>query len=179
MHRLLLLISVLFIFPWLGYAQVYQWLDAQGSVHFSDAPPPEGSKARDVKEIRVPPISTVPAVKSAPVKMKDGQKTQASRYRRFAIVEPENDSAIRQNDGNVTIATSLEPALRPGDTITLFVDGKATVSGQETRFLLPNMDRGTHTLRAVVSDSAGKTLIASETVSFHLLRVSIINNPNP
>ena len=174
MYRQLLLISILLVCPWLCYAQVYQWLDAQGNVHFSDAPPPDGSKARDVKEITVPPISTVPAIKSAPAKTEDGQNTRASNYRRLAIVEPANDSAIRQNNGNVTIATSLEPALRPGDTITLFVDGEAIVTGREARFMLPNMDRGTHTLRAVVSDSAGKTLISSETVSFHLLRVSIL-----
>jgi hypothetical protein len=173
MRRQLLLIAILLICPWLGYSQVYQWLDGQGNVHFSDAPPPDGSKARDVKEITVPPISTVPAIKSAPVKITDGQKTRASPYRRFAIVEPANDSAIRHNDGNVMITTSLEPALKPRDTITLFVDGEATVSGRETRFLLPNVDRGTHTLRAVVSDSEGKSLISSETVSFHLLRVSI------
>ncbi len=66
------------------------------------------------------------------------------------------------------------PALKPGDTITFFVDGEATVTGREARFLLPDVARGTHTLRAVVSDSAGKTLISSETVSFHLLRVSIL-----
>jgi hypothetical protein len=173
MHRQLLLIAILLICPWLGHSQVYQWLDGQGNVHFSDAPPPGGSKARDVKEITVPPISTVPAITSAPVKMADGQNTRASPYRRFAIVEPANDSAIRHNDGNVTITTSLEPALRPGDTITFFVDGEATVTGREARLLLPNVDRGTHTLRAEVNDSEGKSLISSETVSFHLLRVSI------
>jgi hypothetical protein len=174
MPRQLLLIAILLICPWLGYAQVYQWLDARGNVHFSDAPPPGGSKAREVKEITVPPISTVPAIKSAPVKMADGQKTRTSPYRRFAIVEPANDKAIRQNAGNVAITTSLEPALRPGDTITLFVDGKATVTGREARLLLSNVDRGTHTLRAVVSDSEGKSLISSETVTFHLLRASIL-----
>ena len=174
MHRQLLLIAILLICPWFGYSQVYQWLDAQGNVHFSDAPPPGGSQAHDVKEITVPPISTVPTIQSAPVKMADGQKARASPYRRFAIVEPANDSAIRQNAGNVTITTSLEPALRLGDTITLFVDGEAAVTGREARLLLPNVDRGTHTLRAVVSDSEGKSLISSETVTFHLLRASIL-----
>jgi hypothetical protein len=47
-----------------------------------------------------------------------------------------------------------------------------------TVFQLHNVDRGTHSLQAVVLDQAGRTVESSPSVSFHLLRRFVVR-PKP
>lgn len=44
MRRMLLLFLALLLFAPLASAQVYRWVDAKGTVHFSQTPPPLGVK---------------------------------------------------------------------------------------------------------------------------------------
>lgn len=43
MHRLLIAVALLLLAP-LATAQVYKWTDAHGTVHYSEAPPTQGTK---------------------------------------------------------------------------------------------------------------------------------------
>ena len=43
MHRLLIAVTLLLLAP-LATAQVYKWTDAHGTVHYSEAPPAQGTK---------------------------------------------------------------------------------------------------------------------------------------
>ncbi|HZX72407.1 MAG TPA: DUF4124 domain-containing protein [Rhodanobacter sp.] len=43
MHRLLIAVALLLLAP-LATAQVYKWTDAKGTVHYSEAPPTQGTK---------------------------------------------------------------------------------------------------------------------------------------
>ncbi len=43
MHRLLIAMALLLLAP-LATAQVYKWTDANGTVHYSEAPPTQGTK---------------------------------------------------------------------------------------------------------------------------------------
>lgn len=43
MHRLLIAVALLLLAP-LATAQVYKWTDANGTVHYSEAPPAQGTK---------------------------------------------------------------------------------------------------------------------------------------
>jgi hypothetical protein len=43
MHRLLIAVALLLLAP-LATAQVYKWTDASGTVHYSEAPPAQGTK---------------------------------------------------------------------------------------------------------------------------------------
>lgn len=44
MRRMLLVFMALLLFAPLASAQVYRWVDAKGTVHFSQTPPPPGMK---------------------------------------------------------------------------------------------------------------------------------------
>jgi hypothetical protein len=60
MHRLLIAIALLLVAP-LAAAQAYKWKDANGTVHYSDAPPPEGTKFSKVTTSgTVEPLATTP-----------------------------------------------------------------------------------------------------------------------
>ncbi len=43
MHRSLIAVALLLLAP-LATAQVYKWTDASGTVHYSEAPPAQGTK---------------------------------------------------------------------------------------------------------------------------------------
>ena len=43
MHRSLIAVALLLLAP-LATAQVYKWTDASGTVHYSEAPPTQGTK---------------------------------------------------------------------------------------------------------------------------------------
>ena len=47
MHRLLIAVTLMLLAP-LATAQVYKWTDAHGTVHYSEAPPAQGTKYNKV-----------------------------------------------------------------------------------------------------------------------------------
>ena len=87
--------------------------------------------------------------------------------------------SIRDNAGNVNVDVSLEPALRSGDKIDLLLDGQSVGGGNKTAITLTDMERGTHSLQALVKDASGKVVARSNTVTFTLQRRSVILQPPP
>ncbi|MCI0401806.1 MAG: DUF4124 domain-containing protein [Gammaproteobacteria bacterium] len=153
-------------------AAVYRWVDENGNVVYSDKPQPgaEAIEMREIQTIQAPPVAPITAKEVPPPPEFPG-------YEQVAIVSPENDAAVRENAGNVTVTVALEPALQTtlGHRIALFVDGaQVSEPGTATQFSLINMDRGTHTLEAKVIDSDGKAIASSPPSEFHLLRHSIL-----
>ena len=177
MHKLFLIASLLF-WPLSVCGEIYRWIDDQGNLHLSNIKPAEETEIRDLQKIVVPPTQTVPAFKP-PTTPTTAKQTVASKnpYKNFVILSPEHDTSIRNNAGNLTIITQLEPALRANDTVTLYLDDEPIAVGQQTSFPLFHVDRGTHTIHAAVSDKTGTSLITSAPVTFHLLRVSILRKP--
>jgi hypothetical protein len=65
MHRSLIVLALLSLAP-LASAQVYKWTDAHGTIHYSEAPPAEGTSFKKVKangsaEPLAPPAAPTPA----------------------------------------------------------------------------------------------------------------------
>jgi hypothetical protein len=162
-------------------SEVYRWQDAQGNTVFSDTPPGKGQARGGTQRIELPPAQTMPAFKPPPPSPAPQGTSVASAarvtYERFAIVSPEADSATRNNAGNLNIETVLEPPLQAGDYVVLYLDGQAVAEGPQTTFQLFHVDRGTHTVHAVVRDGEHRSVIATKPLSFTLLRVSVLTNP--
>jgi hypothetical protein len=75
----------------------------------------------------------------------------------------------------------VNPIPHDGDKAFLLLDG-ARVANFPTAggpFTLSNIDRGQHTLQAVVQDESGKLLCQSANVSFTVLQASVLNPANP
>jgi hypothetical protein len=63
-----LLLILLLALPLAVAAQVYKWTDSSGTVHFSDSPPPQGTKYTNVKTSRsaaATPVAGTPAPAAA------------------------------------------------------------------------------------------------------------------
>lgn len=143
---------------------IYRSYDAEGNPVFSDEPMPD-SESFEIREIQ-----TVPA-ENAEFEYTRKEKTEDVKYTRLDILYPENDTSVRENAGNLTVTIESEPALRPGHSAHLYLDGVEVAAGSQTSFSLENLDRGTHTLSASIR-AGEKPIIESDTVTFTLHRHS-------
>jgi hypothetical protein len=156
-------------------AEVFRRVGPDGEVYFSDTPAP-GSERVDLGSAQTVNLSN--ARQSA----RPGQPTAKAEkdestpgYAQFEIVKPSYGQGVRANGGSVTVYLSLQPALRPGDTIELLVDGEDGVmihSGDVLNFNLSDMSRGSHTVSARVKSQRGERLIETGPVRFYVLRVA-------
>lgn len=171
--RFAILVLLTVLLPAANATEVYRSVDKNGNVVFSDKP------SKGAEKIEIPDAQTVKAPSAGPFKYTAPPKNPGPRYSKVAITQPGNDEAVRQNNGDITIHIAVSPSLRPGDVITLDMDGNEVASGTTTTVALKNVDRGTHTLQASVVSQDGQTWASSDTVTFHLLRYSSIKPKHP
>ncbi|GMQ76721.1 MAG: DUF4124 domain-containing protein [Gammaproteobacteria bacterium] len=155
--------------------KVFRVVQPDGTVLFTDVPPPD----RPATQIEVPPLNTTaplaPPAKSVPRSVASEQEG----YDEFRISRPGDGETIRDNGGNVNVDLSLKPRLRAGHKIDLLLDGRSIGGGKATAITLTDMDRGAHSLQAVVKDAAGQVVARSKSITFTLQRRSVILQPGP
>jgi len=101
-------------------ATVYKWVDENGVTHFSDQPHENAQKV----ELKAPqtfsaPKTSAPAQSSRP----SPPRGPAEKiYQTFGMSEPTNDH-VYMNTDTVSAVTSATPAVRPGDTVLVTMDG--------------------------------------------------------
>lgn len=180
------LVFTMLLPPALSHAKIYKTVDEDGNVAYSDTPPANVEvRAESTVELEInntynaeqstPVPTTNPTKGSRPgdIVSADNSATPANpstAYQTIAITAPAADANLRSNSGNVTLSISLQPGLVPGDQVRFFLDGKPVGTVTGTSLSLTNIDRGTHTLAAVVIDGAGKPRISSNTSSFSIQR---------
>jgi uncharacterized protein DUF4124 len=147
-------------------AEVYRSVDKNGNVVFTDQPSP------DAELIELDELQTIDAPSTGNFEYTPPPEKPAPRYSAVTIISPQNDVAIRDNAGNVTVNIATQPDLRSSDELVLFMDGKEIILGKSTAKALTALDRGTHQLRAAIRDANGRILQSSPSVIFHLLRQS-------
>lgn len=98
--------------------------------------------------------------------------------RDLQLMTPKHDQAIRANNGEVTIIFKARPALQKGERLVLYLNDRQKMAGEQTHFTLSQLDRGTHTVFGVWQDRKGNTLAKSKSVTFHVLRFSILHPRN-
>lgn len=161
-------------------AKIYSWKDANGKVVYGDNPP-EHNKAKEVETQEltiVPGYSETPAAVPEDSSQEKKEEEESPGYESFTVSYPAADEAIRANDGNLTASFALSPGLKASDQVFIYLDGKkVNEGGKALTASFTNLDRGSHSIFAVVRNDNGDVLINSDTVTFHVLRNSIILNP--
>ena len=147
-------------------ATVYKWVDEQGVVHYSDQPHPN-AQAVDLKSAQTYK-STGTATSPSAGAAANAQPTAS--YRLCELYRPENDEVFLNTD-TVVAKVRLDPQLRPGDRIAIGLDGKRVQTGSSTDATL-KVERGSHSLTAVVEDSQGKAMCTTPNVTFHVRQPS-------
>ncbi len=169
MYRIICLIA-LCLLSQLNLAEIYQSVDDKGNIIYSDQ---ASDKAEPVK---LPKANTLPAVKVPPQESKSVAEPsdETFRYRRLAISSPAHDSGIEGGTGNIAVSVSAKPSLQKQHKIRLLMDGKSQQESNSTHFQINNVDRGSHSLQAIIVDEAGKTLKTSSTITVHVFRPSVM-----
>jgi len=156
-------------------AAVYKWVQPDGSVMYSDRAPVENAAPTDlpaIQEIKMPPPP--PPSTDTTADNNQSQQTQNVEYTKMTIAEPADNSTFRSNGGQVNVKLELEPALQEGDSVAIILDGKEIGQGKSTTLSLSNIDRGSHTLQAVVKNAQGSTMISATPITFTLQRTSLL-----
>ncbi|WP_269844420.1 DUF4124 domain-containing protein [Paraferrimonas haliotis] len=166
------LIVLLLFFSFFSSATVYRWVDENGKVHYSDEPK-EGTNAEQVQlkpnssiQLSPPPSAADTATTETPA--------QPVEYK-IAIVSPENQATIRENNGNFSVQVEVEPKLDSSLKMALSLNGNTYSVPQRTNlFRLVNIDRGEHKLSVRIIDQNGKVLASSQETTVYLHRASML-----
>lgn len=172
----LVLIALLCSVGTAGADGIYRWENKDGSVTYSDQPPPASADGGKLEPEELPPLQVVPAIElpAEPAPAAESTNDISDSYEQFSITQPHANTAVRANDGNVAIAVDLKPALRTsaGHRIHVYLDGSQAAQGEQSSFSLSSLDRGVHTAHAEVRDKGGNILASTGAVSFTVLRHS-------
>jgi Domain of unknown function (DUF4124) len=160
-------------------ATVYKWTDEDGVVHYSDQPHPNAEKVH---------VQAVQTYKSGPYDTGGGGGQPApsgggaapAAYAGCAIAQPA-DNQNYPNVDSLSIVVRTDPSLHPGDQIFLMLDGAPLNNAQPvgTQFTLSPVERGTHTLQAVVRAGTGALMCQTPAVTFSVSQPSTQNPVSP
>ena len=158
---------VLFLLPGLSHAVICKTVDEEGVVAYAELPADECRMRVELPEYsRYAP---------RPVRDRDAgggsgagaKQIHFSGYDELRVVKPVAAEEIRSDEGRVLLVLALEPQLRPGHRIHVYLDDAlilGSFDGMEIE--LSGVDSGSHVVRAVVLDDSGKRMIGSEVVRF-------------
>ncbi|HEY8567547.1 DUF4124 domain-containing protein [Microbulbifer sp.] len=160
-----------------GGTSVYKIVGPDGRVTFSDTAP-AGSRA---EKIKIGPTNVQPIAPPAPLPLrkltpKSGDDNRDSREYdlgpvNFAIVSPSNDATIPPGQRFIVLQVALEPVPRDGYAFYAVIDGQrwsGTSSG--TSLDISALERGTHSIQAVLLDASGRPLAQSQVIQVHVKR---------
>ena len=168
MRQLILILCLVLASGVVQAQKVYKVIQPDGTVLFTDSPPPD----EPAREVEILPLNTAPPLVPQSAYTKSAAAAPEAAYSEFRITSPANDASFWDTAGDVNVNLSLKPTLRGGDKIDLLLNGQFVGGGKATAITLTEMERGTHNLQALVKDSAGKVVARSNTVTFTLQRGS-------
>jgi hypothetical protein len=156
-------------------ATVYKWVDEDGVTHYSDQPHPGATKI----EIDSPQTYTAPP----PPATQRAAATDAQAgpvYQACELYAPAPDEVFF-NVFTVTAKLRLDPDLRPGDKVTIALDGKrltdTLAAGND--YAVKPVYRGTHSILAEVRDPEGNVVCQTPAVTFHVRQASTLSPQSP
>ena len=177
--RWILLLACLVITPAFGEA-AYRWVDENGVIHFSDTPHP-GAELIELGEVQTFTAPAAAASRPDPGSPPAQDAAGQELYKTFRIVEPAPEQTLRNIGGTLDISLDVDPRIQAGHRLELFLDGQSVdgIPRATTRFTIDGVERGAHTLRAVLTDGSGQPVAETPTVRFYVMQTSIQNPANP
>lgn len=150
---------------------VWVWTDQNGVTQYSDRPVPGAKKL----QLSTASPAPAPAAAAAAPATAANPAAQDVVYQRVEIWQPENGQTFFGADATVDVRMRTDPALASEDTLLLFLDGKRIETAPDAlEHTLSNLERGAHTLSAVIMDGQGEEKIRSEPRVFHIRQPTVI-----
>lgn len=158
-------------------ATTYVRVEKDGSKTYSDRPIPGGQPVELSTAQTYSPPPTPDSAQSSRVPREQLLLQQMEDFSYASCsLQPANDTTYT-NPESVNVSLSLSPALVPGHSVVVTIDGQPIPGGPNSMSAtLTTVYRGSHTVSAVVRNRYGKTMCES-TSTFHVIRPSL-NSPN-
>lgn len=152
--------------------EMWVWKDANGVTHYSDRPVP-GARKLEIAGVTSPNPSSAVATPGQPA-AKPGQPA-AIEYRSLEIWQPENGESFFGADATVDVRMRSDPDVVANHRLMLYLDGKLVEGAPNAlEHNLGNLERGVHSLTAVIVDELGNEKIRSEPRVFHIRQPSTV-----
>jgi hypothetical protein len=146
--------------------ELWKWKDANGVTQYSDRPVPGATKVEMYTSSPAQPAAARP---TSPAATPKPGTPAAVQYQSLEIWQPENGESFFGADATVNVRMRSEPSLASGDRLLLYLDGKLVEGGSTSyEYTLANLERGAHSLAAVILDDKGNEKIRSQPRVFHI-----------
>jgi hypothetical protein len=171
MRVLIFMLVLITAFGVTAQTKIYKVVNKDGTISFSDEPIAGG------EEVQLSGNSTT--IESVPVPLQPATPQEPPKQvnYRISILSPAPEATLRNNNGDIRIASRIEPKT----TGTYLLDfGGQQQSSNTGVFSLENIDRGAHTYKVLFTDNKGKVIASSDerTLYLHQASVLIPNNNN-
>ena len=175
--RTTLLLLVLLASPVLASQTVWRWVDETGVTHYSDRPVPGATRMEIASSNRAasPESNSYGSSSSSPPQP---QTQNGPAYTDFVIWKPADGDTIPNSGGVVDVEVRVNPALRSGHELYLYLDGRLVegYSTNTTSFTLTDLPRGEHAVMAIIS-SNGNRIQETPPARFTVRQESIAQPP--
>ncbi|SEA14651.1 DUF4124 domain-containing protein [Microbulbifer marinus] len=156
---------------------IYKTVGPDGQVVFSDTPP-VGSKS---EKVELPPTNVQPIALPRPLPQRKlspkdaGQRRDGERQPMgpvdIAIVSPQDGATIPPGQRFIALQVDVAPAYPEGAEFFAVVDGQPWQGGSSGSSLdISALERGTHSVQAVLTDGRGNVLAQSQVITVYVKR---------
>lgn len=183
LQRLLFPLTLLFllVFAVTAQAEIYKVVDEHGNVIYTDKKPSPDAEPLQLRGLSIIspqlPTTTPPSQREDEESEEEEGITSIRELRRsysdFAVVSPEHDQTIIGNENPMTVVWNTRYQLQPGMKVTVYLDGTAREPSASPAIDLGRLDRGTHQVYAVLTDTRNRRIATTETVDFHVRQFSV------
>lgn len=168
-------------------AQVYKTIDKDGNVTYTDMPPGDGSKPIDLPPLSVietPVYEKTPRQEAEEAAATGGKKevplrTLRNNFRDFAIISPLHEESVWRPDGPISIAWSSSNQLLEGMRVQIFLNGQQQANTTAPMIPISGLDRGEHTVTALIKDARNRTIATAEPITFYIRQPGLYNTARP
>ncbi len=152
-------------------ADVYKYVDENGNIVFTDAPPANET----IEEVILPKIQTTEKY-NAPLPRGSINRTEAKpKVSVFEVsMSPASGEAIRANGGVVSISAIVDPEPNFSLRTNFYLDGELITTNSGTTASISNVDRGAHNLMIEVMNADSGAIIGTASSQVTILRASIL-----
>lgn len=150
-------------------AEIYQTVDKDGKVTFTDKP----SQSDKATEVKLPPTNTTTPAPALPSTATNNQGDSAIRYEIF-IVSPLAEAQIPPGQRDIAVSISLDRPLLAPHFLQLYLNGAPQGKPfKGNSAVLEEVYRGAHVLTASVTTKRGKIISSSAPINIYVQRTTV------
>ncbi|MGI9263871.1 MAG: DUF4124 domain-containing protein, partial [Gammaproteobacteria bacterium] len=171
-------VLVILVLSSASYADTWRWVDENGVVNFSDQPHP-GAERVDLRAVQTYTAPDWAQNRASRQRDDADDESAAAADTSVTILRPQSDETLWNLEGSLDVLVDVQPAAGPNAKMVFYLDGDriAGAGGAGASYLITQVYRGTHTLRAALETQNGDQIAISPTVQFHVQETSINNPP--